>query len=127
MRGEIKRLEIGTGKNKVWSERVERIDGTQLKAIPNRMDFKRGQFEKSMEEYSGGQKKKVLTAAGLREQANLYVRDEPLNFIDVYSRVRIERLILTYEQTMIFVEHDKTFRERVATQFVHLENRCADR
>jgi lincosamide and streptogramin A transport system ATP-binding/permease protein len=96
--------------------RARDIDGTLFKAILNQMDFERGQFEKNMEEFSGGQKKKVLIASSLCDRANLYVWDEPLNFIDVYSRVQIERLILTYMPTMIFVEHDKAFRDRTATE-----------
>ena len=44
------------------------------------------QFFKNMEEYSEGQKKKVLLAASLLTQAHLYIWDEPLNFVDVFSR-----------------------------------------
>ena len=68
-----------------------------------------------MESYSGGQKKKVLIAASLCERAQLYVWDEPLNYIDIYSRMQIEELLLDFQPTMLFVEHDSAFVERVAT------------
>ena len=71
-----------------------------------------------MADFSGGQKKKVLIARSLCEQAHLYVWDEPLNFIDVYSRMQIEQLILEFSPTMLFVEHDLMFREAVATNSV---------
>jgi lincosamide and streptogramin A transport system ATP-binding/permease protein len=69
---------------------------------------------------SAGQKKKVLLAGSLCEQAHLYVWDEPLNYIDVYSRMQIEELILTHRPTLLFVEHDKTFCDRVATAQIQL-------
>ena len=46
----------------------------------------------------------------------MYLWDEPLNYIDVISRMQIEDLILNYNPTMIFVEHDETFSEKVATK-----------
>ena len=84
------------------------------------MDFGRVQFEKDIRDFSEGQKKKTLLAKSICEQAHLYVWDEPLNFIDVYSRMQIEELILKYSPTMIFVEHDKAFRDAVATKTVQL-------
>ncbi len=73
-----------------------------------------------MEDFSGGQKKKVLIAASLCQQAHLYVWDEPLNYIDIYSRIQIEQLIRTYSPTMLFVEHDRAFRDALATKILHL-------
>lgn len=91
-----------------------------FKAILRKMDFERVQFEKNMEDFSEGQKKKVLIAKSLCEQAHLYVWDEPLNFIDVYSRMQIEQLIEQFAPTMLLVEHDIAFREAVATKVVRL-------
>lgn len=96
------------------------IDESLFKTSLIKLGFERIQFQKNMEDFSGGQKKKVLLARSLCEQAHLFVWDEPLNFIDVYSRMQIEQLIKEYEPTMIFVEHDKAFRELIATKTVHL-------
>ena len=60
--------------------------------------------------------KKVLLAASLCEQAHLHVWDEPLNYIDVISRIQIEELLLRFRPTIVFVEHDKAFCENVATR-----------
>ena len=96
------------------------LDESLFKAILRKMDFKRVQFEKDMRDFSGGQKKKVLIAKSLCEKAHLYVWDEPLNFIDVYSRMQIEQLIKEFAPTMIFVEHDAIFRNEIATKIVKL-------
>ena len=84
------------------------------------LDFKRVQFEKRMEELSEGQRKKVLLARSLCESAHVYIWDEPLNFIDVFSRIQLERLILESCPTMVFVEHDKAFVEITATKRINL-------
>ncbi len=96
------------------------VDESLFKAILRKMDFQRVQFEKDMADFSGGQKKKVLIARSLCERAHLYVWDEPLNFIDIYSRMQIERLIKTFSPTMIFVEHDSAFKDTIATSVVQL-------
>lgn len=96
------------------------IDETLFKAILRKLDFARVQFEKDMSSYSAGQKKKVLIARSLCEEAHLHVWDEPLNYIDVISRMQIEELLLEYQPTMLFVEHDRTFCERMATKTVEL-------
>lgn len=94
------------------------IDITLFKTILRKLDFDRIQFEKRLEDFSGGQKKKVLIAASLCRQAHLYIWDEPLNFIDVFSRMQIEELLLNYKPTMIFVEHDRAFCEKIATETI---------
>ena len=97
-----------------------KIDMTLFKTILRKLDFSRDQFEKDMSSYSAGQKKKVLLARSLSEKAHLYIWDEPLNYIDVISRMQIEELLLEYEPTMIFVEHDAKFVETVATRIIEL-------
>ena len=82
------------------------------------LDLGREQFSKNMEEFSEGQKKKILIAASLVTPAHLYIWDEPLNYIDVFSRMQIEKLILQYEPTMLLVEHDIRFQESVGTNTV---------
>ncbi|MBE5877139.1 MAG: ABC-F type ribosomal protection protein [Lachnospiraceae bacterium] len=89
-------------------------------ALLRQLDMDRVQFMKNMEEYSEGQKKKVLIAASLMTPAHLYIWDEPLNYIDVFSRMQIERLILKYQPTMLIVEHDVRFREQLATKIIDL-------
>lgn len=96
------------------------IDRTLFFAILRKLDFARVQFEKDMADYSAGQKKKVLLARSLCEQAHLYLWDEPLNYIDVFSRMQIEQLLTAYQPTLLFVEHDRTFCDKIATETVRL-------
>ena len=92
------------------------IDESLFKAILRKLDFSRVQFEKDMKDFSGGQKKKVLIAKSLSEKAHLLIWDEPLNFIDVLSRMQIEALLLAHKPTILFVEHDSIFCDKIATK-----------
>lgn len=96
------------------------INETLFKTILRKMDFDREQFEKSIDSYSEGQKKKILIAKSISEEANIYIWDEPLNYIDIFSRMQIEKLIEEYQLTMIFVEHDEAFSNKLATKQVQL-------
>lgn len=87
-------------------------------SILRKMDFSREQFDKPISDYSQGQKKKVMLARSLCEQAHLYVWDEPLNFIDIISRIQLEELLLKCQPTMIFVEHDSAFCKNIATDII---------
>ena len=70
---------------------------------------------------SEGQKKKILIAKSISESANLYIWDEPLNYIDILTRIQIEDAILNYKPTLVFVEHDETFIKKVATKIINIE------
>ena len=100
--------------------REREFDESLFKAILRKLDFSRTQFEKDMTDYSAGQKKKVLLAASLCERAHLHVWDEPMNYVDVLSRMQLEDLLLTYRPTLLFVEHDRCFCEKIATKTVEL-------
>ncbi len=105
-----------------YTERLG-ISGSLFRAVLRQLDMERVQFEKRLEEYSDGQKKKVLVAGSLLTPAHLYIWDEPMNYIDVFSRMQIEALIREYRPTMLIVEHDKTFGRQCGTRLLTLRQR----
>lgn len=86
-----------------------------------KMGLSQDDFDTNIQDMSEGQKKKVLIAKSISEQANIYIWDEPLNYIDILTREQIEDAILNYKPTLIFVEHDETFIEKVTTKIINLE------
>ena len=86
-----------------------------------KMGLSQKDFDTNIQDMSEGQKKKVLIAKSISEQANIYVWDEPLNYIDIITREQIEDTILKYNPTIIFVEHDERFIEKIATKIIKLE------
>lgn len=96
------------------------LDPSLLFAMLRKLDFSRSQFEKDMSKFSEGQKKKVLLARSLCERGHLLVWDEPLNYIDLISRIQLEDLLLEFAPTILFVEHDRLFCDRLATEIINL-------
>ena len=108
-----------SGKLDIYAK-INKIDESTFKTILIKLGFNRNQLDKNIESFSNGQKKKVLIAKSLCEEANIYVWDEPLNYIDVFSRMQLENLLLKCKLTMIFVEHDEVFSEKIATKVIDL-------
>ena len=100
--------------------RKQNVDETLCKTILRKLDFSRELFDMGMHSYSDGQKKKVLIAVSLSKPAHLFVWDEPLNYIDVISRIQIEEIIKETKPTLLFVEHDKRFVEDLANKIIQL-------
>ena len=96
------------------------IDESLFLALLAKLDVPKAQMEKDMSALSAGQKKKVLLARSLCQPMHLHIWDEPMNYIDVISRMQIEDLLLQFRPTILFVEHDKAFCENIATKVVHL-------
>ena len=91
-------------------------DKTQFSTILVKMGFTKEMLYRDVDALSLGQKKFVMLALSLCEQADVYLWDEPLNYIDVYMRKEIERLIKNSDVTMLFVEHDRAFVDAVADE-----------
>ena len=98
----------------------KKIDESLFRTVLSKLDFSKEQLEKNIEHFSEGQKKKVLLAESLCTPAHLYVWDEPLNYIDVISRIQLENLLKKFSPTVIFVEHDKTFSDNIATRIIKI-------
>ena len=99
----------------IYETAIDRgVDKTLLSTILVKMGFTKEMLARDVDALSLGQKKSVMIALSLCEQADLYLWDEPLNYIDVYMRKEIERLVKQSSVTMLFVEHDRKFAEEVS-------------
>ena len=96
------------------------IDESLFLAMLAKLDVPKAQMEKDMSALSAGQKKKVLLARSICEPMHLHIWDEPMNYIDIISRMQIEAVLKEYQPTILFVEHDKAFCDNVATKVVRL-------
>ena len=99
-----------------------KVEESVFKAMLSKMGISKEEFEKDITQMSEGQKKKVLLAKSISQSANIYIWDEPLNYIDILTRIQIEEAILKYQPTLIFVEHDEAFVQKVATKVVKLNH-----
>lgn len=92
------------------------IEGAIFRAMLNKLGMQTKKFERDISNTSEGQKKKIMLARSITEKAHIYIWDEPLNYIDIISREQIEKMLLKIKPTILFVEHDKTFVNAIATK-----------
>ena len=70
---------------------------------------------------SGGWRRRVLLARALVGQPDVLLLDEPTNHLDIEAITWLESFLIEYPGAVIFVTHDRTFLERVATRIIELD------
>jgi ABC transport system ATP-binding/permease protein len=70
---------------------------------------------------SGGWRRRVLLARALVGEPDVLLLDEPTNHLDIESIAWLESLLLDYRGAVVFVTHDRSFLQRVATRIVELD------
>ncbi len=73
---------------------------------------------------SGGERCRVALARLCLAEANLLVLDEPTNHLDLWARDALERALLEFNGTVLFVSHDRYFVNRVADHLLVMESGC---
>ena len=93
-----------------------------VKNILANLLFKDKDLEKKIKDLSGGERVKVSIAKILVSDSNFLVLDEPTNFLDIESIESLEKLLKEYNGTILFVTHDKTFIDNIATDILVIKN-----
>ncbi len=101
--------------------RQEGLDYSHFLNNLRKMGMERNVFENDIQEMSMGQRKKVELAKSLSQRANLFVWDEPLNYLDVFNQDQLQQLLLSVKPSMILIEHDGCFISEVADKVIHLD------
>ncbi len=99
----------------IQSESISRI-------ILARLLLTERDIKKKASELSGGERMKLSFAMLFVSDANLLIMDEPTNYLDIPSIEALEKLLVEYEGTLIFVSHDKTFVDHIATEKLMIKN-----
>lgn len=94
---------------------------SMLLNILRKLGMERSTFAVPIQEMSMGQQKKVELARSLLTPAQLYLWDEPLNYLDTYNQAQLVQLVQEFKLPLLFVEHDRHFIDAVATKQVVIE------
>jgi len=77
--------------------------------------------ERRMSELSGGWRRRVALAQALVSNPDLLLLDEPTNHLDISTIEWLEDKVRHYAGTVLFVTHDRSFVERVATRIIDID------
>ena len=110
LRGDLRRLARDQG-----------ADESLLMALLRKLGLERKDLERPIEQMSEGQRKKTVLALSFCKSAHLYLWDEPLNYIDLASRLQLEEAVLESRPSMLLVEHDAAFIQTAATKIIQVE------
>jgi ATP-binding cassette subfamily F protein uup len=76
---------------------------------------------RSFKDLSGGWRRRVLLARALVKQPHILLLDEPTNHLDVEAIVWLEQFVKDYDGSVIFISHDRSFIDAIATRIVELD------
>lgn len=111
--------------NTVLSELWERhilYTQTEIRSALARAGLFEEDMQKPVGALSGGERAKLALCILESERGNFLILDEPTNHLDLPARESLEKALLDYEGTLLFVSHDRYFISSLAEKVVEIEN-----
>ena len=94
----------------------------QVDTILHKLGFTDGDFTKSVNTFSGGQKTRIALGKLLLIKPDILLLDEPTNHLDVETLYWLEDYLASFKSTIIVISHDRYFLDKVATKILDIEN-----
>ncbi len=103
----------------------ERLGGydreARAKIIMQGLGFKREQWEKPLDQLSGGWRMRVELSRILLQRPDVLLLDEPSNHLDLQSVVWLESFLKSYEGSVLLISHDRKFLNTLTTRIFELD------
>ena len=106
------------------TDRYELIGGYnyqgQTEKILNGLGFKREDFQKKTDTFSGGWRMRIELAKLLLQNNDLLLLDEPTNHLDIESIIWLEQFLKNFPGAVVIVSHDKMFLNNVTNRTIEI-------
>src|SRR5437016_1765280 len=111
-------------KGVTWQHDFEHADGYTLHAEVERVlsgvGFIKGEWERPIAEFSGGQQNRAMLARVLLTKVDLLLLDEPTNHLDLNGIEFLEEFLQSFSGSFLLISHDRTFLNRTVAKIVEL-------
>ncbi len=107
----------------IWEQTQNDFPGETvgaLRSLLGAFQFSGDEVEKRIRSLSGGERSRLVLARMLMYPPNLLVLDEPTNHLDLATKDMLIKALSTFEGTMIFVSHDRSFLRGLSTRVLEL-------
>src|SRR5688572_29294874 len=91
-----------------------------LRNLLGAFQFSGDDVEKKIRSLSGGERTRLVMARMLLDPPNFLVLDEPTNHLDLATKEMLVKSLSSYEGTMIFVSHDRSFLRGLSNRVLEL-------
>src|SRR5271163_4460697 len=102
-------------------------DGYSIEADVGRvlmgLGFKKEDWERQTEEFSGGWQMRLALAKLLLQKPNLLLLDEPTNHLDLEARNWLEEYLHDYPNALVLISHDRYFLDVVVNKIAEIWNK----
>ena len=105
--------------DELW-DKYPRSNVYELRKTLGRMLFEEEDMTKKVSVLSGGERARLGFAIMMLTQSNFLVLDEPTNHIDLETRESLEKSLVEYDGTVLFVSHDRYFLNAIATKVIRI-------
>jgi len=109
----------------VLQHKIEHLGGwqidTQVETLLSELELP---AERKLKELSGGWQRRVALARALVNHPQLLLLDEPTNHLDLSTINWLEDRAYAFTGSILFVTHDRTFLQRLATRIIELDRGC---
>ena len=96
---------------------------SRLKGVLKGLGFQESDFNRPMNQLSGGQKTRVHLGKLLLSKPDVLLLDEPTNHLDIASIEWLEDFLRTYPGSVLIISHDRYFLDRIVTKVIEIENK----
>ncbi|WP_260150147.1 ABC-F family ATP-binding cassette domain-containing protein [Lentilactobacillus hilgardii] len=94
----------------------------EIRGVLHGFGFDKDQYDKPINELSGGQKTQLALAKLLLKKPELLILDEPTNHLDVETITWLESYIQNYSGSLLIISHDRYFLDRIVNEVYDLTN-----
>ncbi len=106
----------GTGTVLDAAQRETGLTGPKARRLLGGFLFSGAEVEKSLDDISGGEQRRLSLAILVASGANVLILDEPTNHLDIESREALEDALSAFEGAVILVSHDRALLEAVGSR-----------